>query len=397
MKKQRLRIKVLALFLFGLFALLAVYGGYTVLTNRDRWFASSHNARIRAQKQSVTAGSVLDRNGVVLAANDAEGNRVYAEDAAVRKALVHILGDGAGHISNGVEDFHASYLYGFRTSLGERISLLFSGGERIGDTLQLTLSAELCARLSGALRDRGVEAGAAVVLDWQTGEILAMTSLPAFDPVPDGTAVPGTAYLNRATRYPYAPGAVFGPVAAACAEAAPRPLQKAAEAFGFNDNFLFADIVVENSVYPTDLSETALEARLRGEGGIRATPLHLCMTAAAAANGGAMMTPRLIRMVYTPENRVRVNPAPTEYRTAFTPEATERVRAAFADRGDGILGIGTQTCFLGYLKDTDTPWAVCVVAEGSMDESVPAGVASEVIGWYREFTAPGRNSAARGE
>ena len=41
MKQQRYNFKILALILFGLFLLLAVYGGYSILTYGNRWFSSS--------------------------------------------------------------------------------------------------------------------------------------------------------------------------------------------------------------------------------------------------------------------------------------------------------------------------------------------------------------------
>ena len=58
MKQQRYNFKLLALMMFGLFLLLAVYGGYSILTYGNRWFASSRNPRVRAQKENVI-GSVL--------------------------------------------------------------------------------------------------------------------------------------------------------------------------------------------------------------------------------------------------------------------------------------------------------------------------------------------------
>ena len=75
MKQQRLRFKLLALILFALFALLAVYGGYAITTYGNRWFAYSRNPRIRAQKENVIAGDVLDRSGILLATSR-NGQRV---------------------------------------------------------------------------------------------------------------------------------------------------------------------------------------------------------------------------------------------------------------------------------------------------------------------------------
>ena len=102
MKQQRFRFKLLAFLVFGLFLLLAVYGSYSVLTYGNRWFSSSKNPRVRAQKQSVTAGDILDRGGTVLATTNEEGERVYQEDEAARRAVVHVVGDAQGQVSNGV-------------------------------------------------------------------------------------------------------------------------------------------------------------------------------------------------------------------------------------------------------------------------------------------------------
>ena len=102
MKQQRFRFKLLAFLVFGLFLLLAVYGGYSVLTYGNRWFSSSKNPRVRAQKQSVIAGSILDRDGVVLAYTNEDGDRIYQEDEAARRAVVHVVGDSSGQVSNGV-------------------------------------------------------------------------------------------------------------------------------------------------------------------------------------------------------------------------------------------------------------------------------------------------------
>lgn len=81
MKQQRLKFKLLALILFGMFALLALYGGYSITTYGNRWFASSKNPRVRSQKANVTAGNVLDTNGIILATT-VDGERIYQADEA---------------------------------------------------------------------------------------------------------------------------------------------------------------------------------------------------------------------------------------------------------------------------------------------------------------------------
>ena len=145
MKQQRLKFKLLALILFGMFALLAVYGGYSISTYGNRWFASNKNPRVRTQKDNVTAGNVLDTNGIILATT-VDGERVYQADEAARRAIVHLLGDSQGQVSNGVETFQTSYLYGFQTSLPELILSTFRGNG--GETTSPLRWTAACARRS---------------------------------------------------------------------------------------------------------------------------------------------------------------------------------------------------------------------------------------------------------
>ena len=149
MKQQRLKFKLLALILFGMFALLALYGGYSITTYGNRWFASSKNPRVRSQKANVTAGNVLDTNGIILATT-VDGERIYQADEAARRAVVHLLGDSQGQVSNGVETFQTSYLYGFQTSLPELVASLFTGAERRGDDVTLTIDSKLCTAIAAS-------------------------------------------------------------------------------------------------------------------------------------------------------------------------------------------------------------------------------------------------------
>ena len=167
MKQQRHRFKILALILFGMFFLLAAYGGYSVLTYGNRWFSSKWNPRVRSQKETVIAGDILDVNGVTLATT-VNGNRTYQEDEAIRRAVVHLVGDNQGQVSNGVETFQTSYLYGFQTSLPEMIASLFKGETRRGDNVTLTVDSKLCAAIVDSFDSYEKTAGkngAAVVMN----------------------------------------------------------------------------------------------------------------------------------------------------------------------------------------------------------------------------------------
>ncbi len=475
MKQKRLRYKLLALLLFLLFALLAVYGTRSVLTYGNRWFSFSRNPRVRAQKEQVIAGDILDRDGTVLAHTDSAGARQYHPDAAVRSALVHVLGDGHGQIANGVETFQTSYLYGFQASLPELVFGLFSGQPRTGDTVQLTVSAPLSAAVAAAFEAHPQTAGkrgAAVVMNWRTGAIAALVSLPSFDPCDISDAVQadaGKPFWNRATQAKYPPGSTFKTVTAAAAlrclpqaeeiridcttdvldfgshvisdyggsahgrvglrsgyllscnklfanvalNVGAERLRAEAERFGFNDNFLFRDLVVENSVYPTGaLSDYELAACGFGQSAIAATPLHMCMLAAGVANGGVMMEPRLLQSVTAAGGGSRLSFSSAPYRTCLEPGIAavlqEYMRGVVAEGTgkraavDGLTVCGkTGTAdstengaalsygwFIGYAADEDCPYAVAVLVEG-LDAGVSGGssaapIAADVFRWLRD-------------
>ena len=89
-----------------------------------------------------------------------------------------------------------------------------------GSNVVLTLDLEIQKTAKEAMEDAGIKAGAAVVVDVNTGDIIALTSIPVFDP---NAFAPGISHeqwnsylnarpsplLNRATQERYPPGSIF--------------------------------------------------------------------------------------------------------------------------------------------------------------------------------------------
>ena len=72
-------------------------------------------------------------------------------------------------------------------------------------------------------------------------------------------------------------------------------LGETAEEMGFNENFMFSDLIVYNSSYPIDdLSAEDLAWSAIGQGRVLATPLHMALIASTIANRGVMNEPRLV-------------------------------------------------------------------------------------------------------
>lgn len=468
MKQQRFRFKLLALLLFCLFALLAVYGVYSINTYGNRWFAYARNPRVREQKQTVIAGSIYDRNGILLAAT-VDGERIYQSSEAARRAIVHVLGDDEGQVSNGVEGFQTAYLYGFKASLVERVGDLFTDSPRQGDSVHLTLDSELCTEIVNYFwahdLTRGKN-GAAVVMNYKTGEVVAEVSLPSFDPMnPASVSADSEVYWNRATQSLYPPGSTFKVTTTAAAleniagvtgisiactggldvdgqairdygnaihtslslkeafvnscnniyallalDMGDAALRKTAEAFGFNENFLFRDLVVENSTYPTT-GRTNFEVAMSGFGqsAIGATPMHMALVAAAIANDGVMMEPTLLRQATTPGGAVRDTFGPRVYRTALSVQTAatlqEYMRAVITSGTgtqaavNGLTVCGktgsaessrngrdvTHGLFIGYIAEEELPFAVCVVVEDINDGEGGGSTAAPIAGDIFEY------------
>ena len=467
MKKLRKNLRLVTIFLCALFVLLAGYGAYSVTVYGNRWFSSSANTFARSQKKNVIPGDIQDRNGVLLATQQ-DGRRVYPGDAAARTATVHAVGDSGSNVNNSAESFFASYLYGFNMSFLERLSYALRGEEKRGDTVRLTIDSRL-AQYIASIFPSG-KAGAVVVMNYKTGEVLTEQSFPSFDPQNITASVkddPQKPFFNRAIQGLYTPGSTFKIVTAAsvidnfpsydtltvscdgmlqlgqrlitdagtdmaagkitkhgeqtlkqaftvsCNNAFARlalqlgdqKLRKMAERFGFNDNFLFQDMVVENSSYPaSNRTDGEIAWTGAGQSALSASPLHLCMIAACVANDGVMMEPRMLLSATTPAGGSRASFSARVYRRPLSSQQASILKdymRAVVTSGTGTAANiqGAKVCgktgsaeidnqentnawFVGFLDDPDAPYALSIVVEDAGGGgSVAAPLARQIFSW----------------
>ena len=474
MKQQRYRFRLIALLLSLCFVALGLYGLWAVRVYGTRWFSHAGNARLASLKEEIIEGDILDRNGQLLAST-VDGKRVYQDSAEGRAALVHVIGDREGNIANAVESFQAGYLYGYQSSLLDAVNHLIKKTERRGNTVTLTVDAELSTEIplffSGHPLTKGKN-GAAVVMNYLTGEVLAILSLPNYDPDhadAQTIAALDQPYWNRATQALYPPGSTFKTVtAAALLQQVPDAMSRtwncegslqvsddftvrdfngavhgtltlrqaflhscnsvfasvalslgndrmreAAESFGFNENFLFRDLVVNNSVYPRESqSPEGLAASGFGQSAIAATPMHLCLISAAVANNGVMPEPRLLRSVRSASGAPVLNLSPASFRTVCSPEVASVLQTLMKDvvQGGGSgsraavttldvrgkTGTAESTLggnrinygwFTGYNAQKDLPVALCVlvenIPEGETGGTAAAPIACDILTWLK--------------
>ena len=275
---------------------------------------------------------------------------MYNSSSDIRIAVSQTVGDTLGMSGTGVETFFASELLGLSGNIFDRFTQWITGAEQRGSDVHLTIDANLCAYIADAFPDG--KNGAVALINYKTGEIYAMVSLPGYDPKrvarqsDDDEDAP---YLNRVTQGQYPPGSTFKIVTAAAAleslsgiesrefycsgsmpvgegfvtdnegnghgdvtfesafvrscnltfgslalELGNSRLKSRAEAMGFNTNFLFRDLVLYESSFPDTQSDFELAWAGVGQGRVLVTPLHMAMIAGAIANGGQMMEPRLV-------------------------------------------------------------------------------------------------------
>ena len=156
-----------------------------------------------------------------------EARRVYPSGGLASQVVgfAGIDGQGLAGMELGLESTLAGRAGAMRLEQAPRGLEISSAPRQVsppvpGDDVVLTLDREIQATtervLGSAVRQYNAEAGSAVVLDAKTGQILAMASLPSFDPESLEDSTPD-ARKNRAVTDIYEPGSVNKVITASAA------------------------------------------------------------------------------------------------------------------------------------------------------------------------------------
>ena len=190
---------VAALVLVGLGVYLfrfAMHGGeWATFAANDNLFTSG----------MLATGTLTDRYGTILASADGESH-TYAADATIRRAVYHAVGDYGGHVGTGAISAFSAKLAGYNPITGTYAA--------DGEEIALTLDSGLCATAQQAL---GGRKGMVLMSNYETGEILVMTSSPTLDPAVENANPEDGAYINRCLNAKFTPGSIFKLVTAAAA------------------------------------------------------------------------------------------------------------------------------------------------------------------------------------
>ncbi len=433
MNKLRRSLYTMGLLIVASFIFLSGWFGYTVYSQGSRWTVSQYNQRLSKAKSANDMGDITDRYGVLLATTEDGGHRLYHEDEALRRSVSQTVGDQLSMSGTGVESYHANLLTGFSGALVDRMSAAISGENYTGDNVQLTIDANLCRYISKAFP--GSLEGAVCVINYKTGEILAMVSKNDYDPqaLLDTRVfdVEGSSYFNRCLQGQYTPGSVFKIITLAsalenipdisshafycnavrafgntdvtclsgtlkhgdmslqtaftrscncafatiaCEIGAERLVQTAAN-FGFGENFAFSDVTLYSSSIPQDLDSIAALAWTGvGQDKTTVTPLHMAMIAGSIANRGIMMEPLLLLQVRSSGGLMKAQAVATEYRQVCSESTANTIMKYMYKTVEG--GTATRAKVDGHIICGKTG-----SAETSEDKSV------ETNAWFVGFIA----------
>jgi cell division protein FtsI (penicillin-binding protein 3) len=307
----------------------------------------------RALPEMVAAVNALGEPGIVF---NREPERLYPQTAM------------AGHVL-GWTSLEGRGVAGMERVLEARLTDPARRGQPVALALDSRVQAAMEAELERAVTALSAEGGTGIVLDVQTGEVLAMASAPNFNPNAAGRS-DASALYNRATMGAYELGSVFKPLTVAAAidagvvtsmtqrwdstpihigrftihddeplgpsltvpellvhssnlatariadQMGPARMQHVFRALGFDRTLDIELRERRHGIWPRDWGR--LTTMTSGFGhGISITPLHLATAYAALVNGG----------IWRPATLMRVAPGhEVQGRRVFSEAASQRMR-----------------------------------------------------------------------
>lgn len=359
--KDRVRNKEFAritYFFVILFIALMAYIVYFAAFRAGSFVNSPYNQRQDAFAQKVIRGSITDRNGTVLARTNVSDDGTETREYPYVSLFAHVVGYSSPQYGKtGLESVENFDLLTSNAFFIEKLQNEFNGKKNQGDTVVTTLDADLQQSAADALGDYR---GAAIVMEADTGKILAMVSHPDFDPNSISsewetlnTDEGNSPLLNRATSGSYAPGSVFkivtalaymrqhpdyadytydcsgsitvGDTTISCAGGTAHGLQDLRSSFANSCNCSFINLGLQldidgyretaedllfNSRLPGvlgytkgsftldgDSSESEVMMTAMGQGETMVSPYQIALITQAIANGGTLMEPYLVDSV----------------------------------------------------------------------------------------------------
>ena len=203
---------IISYFFVAIFVSLIGYLVYFTVFRSEDFINSPYNTRQDSFADQVVRGQILSSDGQVLARTDVDGEGNETRVYPYANVFSHVV----GYATQGKSGLETEANFELLTSHAfflEQLKNQFQDQKNQGDNVVTTLNTTLQQTAYDALGDRR---GAVVVMEPDTGRILAMVSKPDFDPntidadwdylISDSS---DSRLLNRATSGQYPPGSVF--------------------------------------------------------------------------------------------------------------------------------------------------------------------------------------------
>lgn len=363
---------------------------------------SPYNTRQDTFADRVIRGKIYSADGEVLAETKTSADGSETRSYPYANMFAHVVGyDTNG--KTGAESIANFHLLTSNAFFGERIMKELREEKNIGDNVITSLNVKLQKAAYDAL---GSHKGAVVVMEPETGKILAMVSRPDYDPNTVSSkweeliASERSELLNRATQGQYTPGSVFKIVTALeyirehpenykdftfdcngsfsqgdytvnCYHKTKHGQEDFAKAFAKSCNAAFANmgLNLNRSTFRKTCSELLFNAPLplslpyskstfsmgkdsedslvmmtaMGQGKTIMSPMHMAMITSAIANGGVLMEPYLIDHVENYNGASVKKYTPSSYGKLMTAEEA----AILTELMEGVVSDGTGSKLSG--------------------------------------------------
>lgn len=365
---------------------------------------SPYNARQDNFAERVVRGSIVDKNGLVLAETQMNDDGTETRYYPYGSLFAHVVGYSNSELGKtGLESVENFNLLTSNAFFIEKFKNEMQGTKNIGDTIVTTLDTELQQAAANAM---GSNKGAVVVMESSTGKILSMYSNPGFDPNSVlsnwstlNTDEENSPLLNRATQGSYAPGSTFKVVTLLeymreytdynnytydcngsitlnettirCFNSTVHGHQDLRSSLANSCNSSFANIglllnknsfkqtsedLLFNKSLPSplgykkssfavtaDTSDSEIMMTAMGQGKTTVSPYHMALITAAIANGGTLMEPYLVEKVTNYTGTEISKNVPKSYKKLMTSEEAAHLKEYMT----AVVTEGTASMFNG--------------------------------------------------
>lgn len=377
-----------------LFVIVLGYLTYFQIFKADKYKFSEDNRRNWVDDNKLKRGNILDRDGNIIAETKIDENGESHRYFNYENIYAHITGyNSKKYGKTGLEKRYNTVLLNKqeKTPIGEIKKLLIEQKE--GNSVKTTINTELQKLATSLLQGHK---GSIVLMNPQTGEVLAMADLPSFNPntinedwqnvVNDEENSP---LLMRSTKGLYAPGSVFKLVTGTLFLEKLKPselkyhdtgttvvngykinnynknyygnmdlrraLEKSSNTYfaekivgigaeamiDINKRFMIGEEVdfdLPLSVSPIGFSRGMKDDELAtgafGQGKVLVTPMQVALFTSAIANEGRMMKPILVKEILDPNGKVIEQKTPELLSKVADKKIMDTMKDYMASTGD---------------------------------------------------------------